>query len=58
MGVVCGHVINGCGLFQIVTALSLAGDLRFNPLTDSLTGKDGGCGQLIDTPIFDTFLFL
>lgn len=26
---------------EIVTALSLAGDLRFNPLTDSLTGTDG-----------------
>ena len=26
---------------QIVTALALAGDLRFNPLTDSLTGASG-----------------
>ncbi|KAJ9075570.1 Aconitate hydratase mitochondrial [Entomophthora muscae] len=26
---------------EIVTALALAGDLRFNPLTDSLTGSDG-----------------
>jgi aconitate hydratase len=26
---------------EIVTALSIAGDLRFNPLTDELTGSDG-----------------
>jgi len=26
---------------EIVTALSIAGDLRFNPLTDELTGADG-----------------
>jgi aconitate hydratase len=26
---------------EIVTALALAGDLRFNPLTDSLTGASG-----------------
>jgi len=26
---------------EIVTALAFAGDLRFNPMTDSLTGKDG-----------------
>ncbi len=26
---------------EIVTALAIAGDLRFNPLTDSLTGSDG-----------------
>lgn len=26
---------------ELVTALSIAGDLRFNPLTDELTGKDG-----------------
>lgn len=26
---------------QIVTALALAGDLRFNPLEDTLTGADG-----------------
>lgn len=26
---------------ELVTALSIAGRLDFNPLTDSLTGKDG-----------------
>ena len=35
-----GHV-TWCSSLQIVTALSLAGDLRFNPMTDSLTGTDG-----------------
>lgn len=28
-------------LFQIVTALALAGTLKFNPELDSLTGADG-----------------
>lgn len=28
-------------LFQIVTALAIAGTLKFNPETDFLTGKDG-----------------
>lgn len=27
--------------FQIVTALAIAGTLKFNPETDFLTGKDG-----------------
>ena len=31
---------------QIVTALALAGDLRFNPLTDSLIGANGEKFQL------------
>ena len=37
---------------QIVTALSLAGDLRFNPETDSLTGADGQKFKL-DSPYGD-----
>ena len=37
---------------QIVTALSLAGDLRFNPETDFLTGADGQKFKL-DSPYGD-----
>ena len=37
---------------QIVTALSLAGDLRFNPETDFLTGTDGQKFKL-DSPYGD-----
>ena len=37
---------------QIVTALSLAGDLRFNPETDFLTGADGKKFKL-DSPYGD-----
>ncbi len=35
---------------EIVTAMSLAGDLRFNPLTDTLTNKDGKQVKL-DPPV-------
>ena len=32
---------------ELVTALALAGDLRFNPLTDELTGADGKKFKLV-----------